>query len=71
VLDRRADGVHPAGVFVAEDDGQVGRDDIGEPAVDDVQVGAAQPGAADSDDHVLRPGWLRFCHLVQAWRLSV
>jgi hypothetical protein len=46
VFHRRADGVDPPGVLVAEDDGQVGRDDVGEPAVDDVQVGAAQPGAA-------------------------
>ena len=43
VLDRRADGVDPAGVLVAEDEGQVGRNDVGEPAVDDVQVGAAPP----------------------------
>ena len=47
VLDRRADRVDPAGVLVAEDNGQLGRDDVGEPAVDDVDVGAAQPGAAD------------------------
>ena len=71
VLDRRADGVDPAGVFMAEDDGQVGRDDVGEPAVDDVQVGAAQPGAADPDDDVLRPGRLGFWHVVQARRLPV
>jgi hypothetical protein len=30
----------------------------GEPAVDDVQVGAAQPGAADPDDYVVWPGYL-------------
>ena len=71
VLDRRADGVDPAGVLVAEDEGQVGRDDVGEPAVDDVQVGAAQPGAADPDDHVVRPGRLGFRHVVQGWRLPV
>lgn len=41
VLDRRADGVDPAFVFVPEDHGQLGRDDVGEPAIDDVDVGAA------------------------------
>ena len=36
---------------------QLGWDDVGEPAVDDV-VGAVQPGAADPDDDVVRPGCL-------------
>jgi hypothetical protein len=58
VLDRWANGVDPAGVLVAEDNGQLGRDDVGEPAVGDVEVGAAQPGAADPDDDVVRPGCL-------------
>ena len=71
MLDRRADGVDPAGVLMAQDQGQVGRDGVGEPAVDDVQVGPAQPGAADPDDHVVRPGYPGFWHVVQVDWLSV
>ena len=55
VLNCRADRVDPAGVLVPEDEGQVRRDGVGEPAVDDVQVGAAQPGAVDPDDDVVGP----------------
>ena len=36
-----------------------------------MQVGAAQPGAADPDDDVVRPGDLRLRHLFDPWRLSV
>ena len=71
VLDRRADGVDPTGVLVAQDHRQLGRDDIGEPAVDDVEVGAAQAGAADPDDDVVRPVRLRFRHVVQLRWLPV
>ena len=52
VLDGRPDCVHPAGVLVTECVGQ--RDvALGRPlALDDVEVGAAEPGPAHSHDDV-------------------
>ncbi len=54
VGDALADLVDPAGVLVADDVGQLGVHGLGPVAVDDVQVGAADAGAADLDDHVER-----------------
>lgn len=71
VFDGGADCVHPAGVLVPEDHRQWGRDGVFEPAIGDVQVGAAQPGAANPDDHVARPGDPGLCHVVQLSWLSV
>ena len=71
VLDRRADRVDPAGVLVPENKGQIRRDGVGEPAVDDVQIGAAQPGAADPDDYIVLPGCQGFRHLVQLGSLPI
>jgi hypothetical protein len=71
VIDRRADRVDPAGVLVPENKGQIRRDGVGEPAVDDVQIGAAQPGATDPDDDVVRPGCLGFRHIVQLGWLPI
>ena len=56
VGDRRADLVHPARVLVAQDVGQRGAHGRVPLAVDDVQVGAADAGAADLHDDVERPG---------------
>jgi hypothetical protein len=56
---------------VTENQRQVGWDRVGEPAVDDVKIGAAQPGAADPDHHVVWPGRLGLRHVVQPWRLPV
>ena len=56
VGDAGADLPHPSGVLVAE---RVRQGDVAllRPlALDDVQVGAAQSGAADLDDHVERTG---------------
>ena len=55
VLDRGADGVDPSGVLVAEG---VGERDVAlvlPLAFDDVEIGPAQPRAADAHDHVQRP----------------
>jgi hypothetical protein len=71
VVHRRADGVDPAGVLVPEDQRQLRRDDIGEPAVDDMQIGTAQAGPADPDDNVIRPRHLGFWHVIQPRRLPV
>jgi len=71
VVHRRADGVDPAGVLVSEDQRQLRRDDIGEPAVDDMQIGTAQPGTTDPEDNVIRPGHLGFWHIIQPLRLPV
>jgi hypothetical protein len=59
MLNRRADRVDPAGVLVPQ---RVRERDValGCPlAFDDVQVGPAQTGSADPDDHVERPDGLR------------
>ena len=55
VRDALADLVHPAGVLVADHVGKVGVHRLGPVAVDDVQVGAADAGAADLDDDVEGP----------------
>ena len=54
VGDARADLVDPAGVLVAGRVGQLDLGLLGPLALLDVQVGAAQPGGADPDDHVER-----------------
>src|SRR5690349_13013939 len=46
--------LHPSGVLVTEDVWQYGLRSLGPLALDDVQVGAAYPGAADLNDHVER-----------------
>ena len=56
VGDRRADRVHPAGVLVADRVRQLDLGLLGPLALEDVQVGAAHPGAADLDDDVERAG---------------
>jgi hypothetical protein len=63
--DLRPDRLDHAGVLVAEDEGKVRRHGRGEPAVADVQVGPAEPGAGDPDEHVVRAGGLRLRHLVE------
>jgi hypothetical protein len=55
VGDARADLVHPARVLVPDDVGQRRVLRLGPVAVDDVQVGAADPRAPDLHDHVERP----------------
>jgi hypothetical protein len=71
VLDRGADLVHPAGVLVAQGERQLGGHGRGEPAVPNVDVGAAHPGPSYPDDHIVRPvdGGLR--DVVEAGRFVV
>jgi hypothetical protein len=64
VADAVADRVHPAGVLVADDVGQLRPHRLGPLAFEDVQVGAADPGAADLHDHVQRALQLRFRDVV-------
>ena len=71
VGDGRADLVDPAGVLVAEHVGQLDAGLLGPLALLDVQVGAAQPGAADAHDHVVRPGDLGLGDLLDGERLVV
>ena len=56
VVHGAADFPHPSGVLVAEDVGKAGVLDRVPLALDDVQVGAAESGGADIDDHVPRAG---------------
>ncbi len=70
VRDPGADLVHPARVLVAEDVGQRGAHRRVPLALDDVQVGTADAGAADLHDDVERSADLRIRHLVDDW-LSV
>ena len=53
-----ADRVHPARVLVAEHDRRLQARRLHQP-IDRVQVGRADPGAADADDHVARALRLR------------
>ena len=52
-FDLSADRGHGPDDLVAEDQGQFG---LGEFAVDDVQVGAADAAGVDPDEHLLRAG---------------
>ena len=71
VRHRGADLVDPAGVLVPEDVGQLHAALLGPLALLHVQVGAAQPGAADAHDDVVRPGDLRLGDLLDLERLVV
>ena len=71
--DRRhavADGLDPTGVLVAEHARQRHAGRLHEP-VDRMEVGRADPGAADPDEHVLRADRLRRRPVDQLERLVV
>src|SRR4051812_31292620 len=71
VRDAGADLVHPAGVLVARRVGQLHLGLLGPLALLDVQVGAAEPGRADADDHVERARDLRLVDVVHLQSLVV
>ena len=71
VGDAVADRLDPAGVLVAEDVGQRRAHPLVPLTEDDVQVGAADAGPADLDDHVERPGDLGLGHVVDDGLLVV
>jgi len=63
-LDAGSDLLDPAGVLVAHDVGERHLDLAAPDALDDVQVGAADAGAANAHDHVGRCGDARVGHVL-------
>src|SRR5262249_43706379 len=57
--------LHPAGVLVARNVGELNADLVAPHALDDVQVGPAEPGPPDADDHVIGVLELGVSHVFQ------
>jgi hypothetical protein len=71
VLDGGADGIYPAGILVAEGVGQFDVALVLPLAFDDMEVGSAEPRAANAHDDIVRLGDLRLRDFLDLGALPV
>jgi hypothetical protein len=71
VLDSGADGMHPAGILVAEGVGEFDVALVLPLAFDDMEIGSAKPGAPNAHDDIVRIGDLRVSNLLDLGTLAI